>query len=142
MKYDPDLGALLEGLDAPEPPTTLRASVLSAAGQALDEGASDPWARLWHRRGLRLAWSVTVALLLVGHVLLPVLLPASPAQPSETETWVGTGAALSRLESDDLLTIFPIRLNSLAFSDDVSGPDANRAPETPNDLQISPETHS
>ncbi|MCG6947751.1 MAG: hypothetical protein LJE93_02395 [Acidobacteria bacterium] len=65
---DPTINRLFEGLETPEPPPHLRARVLAAARDTAT-GTPDVWSRIWHHRGLRLAWAATVVLLLAGHLL-------------------------------------------------------------------------
>jgi hypothetical protein len=66
-----EAGRLLEGLAPLAPPSGLRERVLGAAADRLLESARpDPWSGIWFHRGFRLAWAVTVVLLLVGHALV------------------------------------------------------------------------
>lgn len=66
---DPTINRLFEGLEMPKPPPHLRARVLAAARDAATE-TPDVWSRIWHHRGLRLAWAAAVVLLLAGHLLV------------------------------------------------------------------------
>jgi hypothetical protein len=63
----------LSGLRSSEPPAELRASVLSAAREALAaEAERTVWDRIWESRVLRLAWVAATAGLLLGHVLVTI----------------------------------------------------------------------
>jgi hypothetical protein len=61
---------LIEGLEPPRAPTSLRTRVLAVARERLEKESPDVWSRIWDHRGIRLAWAATVVLLLAGNVLL------------------------------------------------------------------------
>jgi len=82
---------LIEGLEPPRAPTSLRTRVLAAARDHLHMGrtSSDRWSRIWGHRGIRLAWVATVVLLLAGHAIIAprkgaVVTRTSPALVAET----------------------------------------------------------
>ena len=75
---DPSVDRLMEGLEPPHPPPGLRAKALAAARERLEVSAvPDVWSRIWHHRGLRLAWAASVLALLAGHILA-TLSPVGP----------------------------------------------------------------
>ena len=62
---------LLESLEPPQPPPDLRSKALAAARARMSaEPVPDIWSRIWNHRGLRLAWTATVVLLVAGHVII------------------------------------------------------------------------
>ena len=70
-EFNRDDERLFAGLGPPPPPADVRARALSAARQKMAETpAPDLWSRIWNNRGIRLAWAVTVVLLVAGHVLV------------------------------------------------------------------------
>jgi hypothetical protein len=78
-----DLDRLLGGFEPPPLPSDLRALTLRAARERLAEApAPDLWSRIWDNRGVRLAWTAAVVLLLAGHVLVSSKLdPAVTTRP-------------------------------------------------------------
>ena len=80
---------LIEGLEPPRVPTDLRTRVLAAARDHMETKSPDPWSRIWSHRGVRLAWAVTVVLLLAGHAIVAppkgaVFTRVNPALVAET----------------------------------------------------------
>jgi hypothetical protein len=68
-RNDPVVERLFEGLQPAPPPSELRAKALQAARRQAAAGHDeDLWSRLWHHRGLRLAWAGSVIALLAGHI--------------------------------------------------------------------------
>jgi hypothetical protein len=62
---------VLQRLEPPRPPTELRDRALGAAIEALQrEPVPDAWARIWHSRWLRLAWSMSMVGLIGAHLLI------------------------------------------------------------------------
>jgi hypothetical protein len=71
MKHDHDVDRLLGPLQAPDPPSELRARSVEAASKVLAETVkTDVWTRLWRNRPLRLVWATSVLALLAGHLLV------------------------------------------------------------------------
>lgn len=65
---------LLAGLSPAEPPRGLQEQVLRGARQALArEAGRDVWTRLWESRPLRVAWAVSIVVLVACHVGLTEL---------------------------------------------------------------------
>ena len=61
---------LMNGFEPPQPPPDLRSKVLAAAhARMAAESTPDIWSRVWHHRGIRLAWAAAVVLLVAGHAL-------------------------------------------------------------------------
>jgi len=85
-EHDHEDERLFVGLEPPPPPADLRARTQAAAREAMARpSAPDVWSRIWHHRGLRLAWAAAVVLLLAGHVLVnpdlgTVFSPKPPVQ--------------------------------------------------------------
>ena len=82
MRDDKDkVEELLSGLRPPEPPRALEARVLRGAREALArEAGRDLWTRMWESRPLRLAWGISVSVLVICHIGITVVRPApSPA---------------------------------------------------------------
>ena len=107
---DPIFG-MLEGLEAPKPPSCLRRETLAAAESAMQEPARDLWWRLWTYRPVRLVYLGTAAACLLAHVLIS--LPRSPGDTVEA-TW----ASVPQLLEDDLAEVLDVprfRLTRLAF---------------------------
>jgi hypothetical protein len=60
---------LLFTLQPPEPPRDLREKVLRGAREALArEAARDAWTRIWESRPLRVAWGLSVVVLVICNV--------------------------------------------------------------------------
>lgn len=84
-----------DALRPPGPPPELRARTLAAARRAMTQRSSRPdfWVRIWSSRPLRLAWAVTLAGLVLGHVLVGIAdrkrpigsPPATAAASAESE---------------------------------------------------------
>lgn len=67
MKDDPRL----EGLTPPTPPPELRARVLAGACRKLaEERPHAPFTRFWESRSLRIAWGLSMAVLVVAHAAI------------------------------------------------------------------------
>ena len=99
---------LLSALNPPEVPNGLCERAMSAAARGLGEDAlpADVWSRLWHSRSLRLAWTVSIAALVAGHVLLSlhrterhaVERPAAGGTVSTQDPEIRAIAALPRID--------------------------------------------
>jgi len=78
---------LFEGLGPPQPPPELRERVLrEAQGHSVIVPRPDAWTRIWENSWLRLAWAVSVLLLLAGNLVLVPL--QSEPQLVIAETYV------------------------------------------------------
>jgi hypothetical protein len=109
MRDDPDkLQQLLSKLQPPEPPSALEARVLRGAREALArEAERDIWTRIWESRPLRLAWGISVSVLVICNVALGELRagrrgPATPPPGSVHEGYRELTAVerLPRLDED------------------------------------------
>ncbi len=66
------MNEVFAGLVPPAPPGKLKDDVLRASQEAWqNRNGESLWTRLWYHRGLRVAWTGVVALLLIGHIFLP-----------------------------------------------------------------------
>lgn len=80
---------LMDGLEPPQPPPELRSKALAAARARMSaEPVPDIWSRVWNHRGLRLAWTATVVLLVAGHAMVVpgtgnTIRPIDPALTAE-----------------------------------------------------------
>jgi hypothetical protein len=103
MKDEPGVvERLLAGLTPPEPPRGLHERVLRGARQALArEAGRDVWTRILESRPLRVAWAVSVAVLVLCHVGITETRsgPASAARQAAQSAREGNGelAAFGRL---------------------------------------------
>jgi hypothetical protein len=93
---------LVAGLALPEPPRGLQERVLGGARQALArEAGRDVWTRIWESRLLRVAWALSVVVLVICHVGIAELRSgrASAARQAAQSAREGNGelAAFGRL---------------------------------------------
>jgi len=66
----------------PEPPAELRQPVLAAAREAMSQTEGpEIWMRIWGSRPVHLAWAVSVAVLIYGHLLIGGAMPAGSDGP-------------------------------------------------------------
>lgn len=86
----PSFRQLSGGMEPPELPSDLQERVLAPARAALSrEAARDWWYVLYAHRGLRVAWAVTIAVLVFGHLAVSVLRHPAVSRPSQLTAQVG-----------------------------------------------------
>jgi hypothetical protein len=69
-----------EGLAPPVPPPELKVRTLQATRAVMTaNGGDDIWLRLWRSQPIRLAWALSVAALLFGHIVIGAGAPSGPA---------------------------------------------------------------
>ncbi len=67
----------------PGPPPGLKGRAVAAAREAMNRGEEpDVWMRIWGSRPVRLAWAVSVGVLLFGHLLIGGATPAGSDGPA------------------------------------------------------------
>jgi hypothetical protein len=70
-RHDHHLDRLLDELEPPAPPQSLRAKAIAAArNAAVVEPQLDLWSAIWNSPALRLAWAASVVALVAGHLLV------------------------------------------------------------------------
>lgn len=89
---------LSPSLRPPAPPAELRSRTLEAARAAVNTSGPDVWTRIWESAAARLAWAVSVAALVMGHLALgggAAGAQVSPALPLNAVT--ASGGELTEL---------------------------------------------
>jgi hypothetical protein len=112
------------GLRPQAPPAGLKGRVLKAAGEAMTAPAPDRWTLLWRNPAARAVWAFTVALLLLGHMLVHFPLSARPR----------TNALLAERQAPELTEIISLpRINTdlLLFAGSSDGNGGAHKPQPP-----------
>lgn len=93
----------LAGLDTPLPPTDLRQRTLAVVRESLGrEQVSDGWSHLWFSRPLRVAWMVSMAACVAGHLAVTL---ASKTDSSPGSTMIVSADVLGDEELQEIIDL-------------------------------------